>query len=231
VILDIGCSSGFFLHILHESMPQARLIGCDFVPGPLRAIRAGWPDLPLVQLDVRDSPIRPASVDAAVMLNVLEHLDDDRAALESVLELLRPGGMVHIEVPAGPGLYDVYDRVLRHYRRYTLDGIVRLVESVGFDIDRAEYLGSVLYPAFALVKLWNRRHLASDPAVQRAVVARSIKSTSSNVLLEGAFAVESLARRLIRWPFGIRCVLAARRPASGFPDRSKSVRRAQMPVR
>ena len=49
---------------------------------------------------------------------MLEHVEDDQAAIRQVYRILQPGGVAVIEVPAGPDLYDIYDRQLMHHRRY-----------------------------------------------------------------------------------------------------------------
>ncbi len=59
------------------------------------------------------------------MLNVLEHIRGDALALRQVHRILRPGGVVVIEVSAGPKLYDVYDELLMHHRRYRLPSLAR----------------------------------------------------------------------------------------------------------
>ena len=53
-----------------------------------------------------------------LMINVLEHIEDDVAALRTLRRLLRPGGRIVLYVPALNGLYGAYDRKVGHFRRY-----------------------------------------------------------------------------------------------------------------
>ncbi len=108
--------------------------------------------MPLLQFDLRDCPLPDNSVDAVLMLNVLEHIDHDGLAMHHVRRVLRPGGVAVIEVPAGPELYDVYDELLMHYRRYTARGLRSLIEGCGLEVVRFTHLGALLYPAFYVVK-------------------------------------------------------------------------------
>ena len=215
VVLEIGCSSGYLLPLIRERLPHATVIGADYVLGPLKELAGTVPDVPIIQFDLVNCPLPDQSVDAVIMLNVLEHIKEDVQALHHVFRILRPGGVLILEVPAGPHLYDVYDRLLMHHRRYTMGRIRRMFARSGFEIVKATHSGTMVYPAFAAVKLWNR---ARPPRIKRQeeqVVAGYIQYTASSLLLGAAFGIERWLGRWVRWPFGIRCVLVGRRPASG----------------
>ncbi len=124
LILDVGCSSGFVIEKICAALPQAVMIGSDYILPPLEKLAARLPGLPLLQFDLRRCPLPDACVDAVTALNVLEHIDDDAAALREVARILQPGDIAHVEVPAGPGCYDVYDEQLMHHRRYRLSGLL-----------------------------------------------------------------------------------------------------------
>ena len=153
------------------------------------------------------------------MLNVLEHIRDDAEALRQAYRILRPGGVVIIEVPAGPELHDVYDELLMHHRRYRLRSLKRTLCRAGFEIARASHLGALIYPPFYLVKKRNQRYLSRDAAAKRQIVARNIQSTGTSVVLDGLIRAELLLGRWVAWPFGIRCVVTGRKgpPASRAP--------------
>jgi SAM-dependent methyltransferase len=120
VILDVGCSSGYTLGLLRHRVPRATLLGADCVRRPLEKLGAAIPNLPLLQFDIADCPLEDDSVDGVVLLNILEHIEDDVRAVRHIYRILRPGGVAVIEVPAGPHLYDIYDRKLLHFRSATL---------------------------------------------------------------------------------------------------------------
>src|SRR6266852_6012270 len=117
-VLEVGCSSGFLLDLIRRRLPNAFVIGADYVRGPLEILANESTDLPLLHFDLCQCPLPSDSIDAAILLNVLEHIDDDALALRQLLRILRPGGIAIFEVPAGPELYDVYDELLMHRRRY-----------------------------------------------------------------------------------------------------------------
>jgi SAM-dependent methyltransferase len=206
VIMEVGCSSGYFLADLSREMPKALAIGADYVLGPLQALAQKRPDLPLLRFDLANCPLPDASLDGLVALNVLEHIEDDKAALAHIFRALKPGGVAVLEVPAGPELFDPYDKALMHHRRYALEELIAKARAAGFTILSASHLGFLLYPAFALVKRRNQRKGEVDVKANIAV------SAGDNPLLHFLMRIEDGLRRLVPLPFGIRCLVTARRP-------------------
>jgi ubiquinone/menaquinone biosynthesis C-methylase UbiE len=214
VILEVGCSSGFLLQTLRRELPHAQVIGADYVRGPLEHLAARVSDIPLLQFDLVKCPLPDESVDVVVLLNVLEHIENDIEAVRQLRRILKPGGAVVLEVPAGPHLYDVYDKVLLHFRRYKLSGLRRLLTNCGLDVVHASSLGTLLYPGFWCVKKKNRRYLDAPEEVQREIVARSIRKSGRNRLFEAVMWVEGCLRRWLPLPFGIRCLATCVKPAA-----------------
>ena len=161
-----------------------------------------------------DLPLEDASVDAIASLNVLEHLSDDVGALAEMRRVLRPGGRAAIVVPAGPGLYDFYDRHLQHERRYARGELRRKAEDAGLRVRIDAHLGSALLPAFWVVKKRNRRLQRSlSPERERELVAGQIEGTKDSRVGRALCALERRAlARGIRAPFGIRSFAVLERP-------------------
>jgi SAM-dependent methyltransferase len=202
------------LMLARERVPATCWIGSDYVRGPLDDLSHRLMNVPLLQFDLRDCPLPDNSVDSVLMLNVLEHIDDDARAMQHVRRVLRPGGVAVIEVPAGPELYDVYDELLMHYRRYTARGLRSLIQGCGLEVVRFTHLGALLYPAFYVVKRRNRRFLSREAALKREVVAKEIRRTRASTVLSVLLGTELALGRHMTWPFGIRCAAVGRK--SGF---------------
>jgi SAM-dependent methyltransferase len=210
-ILDIGCSSGYMIRDLQHRFQQATIVGADAVTGPLANLAADMPGIPLLQFDLVRCPLPDACVDVAIVLNVLEHIEDDAAAAKQVCRILQPGGIAVVEVPYGPHLFDIYDRQLLHHRRYETRGIQATLRAAGFEILESSHLGFFLYPAFRAVKLRNRRFFDAPPEVQRKRVAANIVKTGNNPLPGAVLRAEEFLRRWIPFPCGIRCLLTTRK--------------------
>lgn len=206
VIMEIGCSSGFLIRDLAKAFPEAVIMGADVVKEPLYRLARTLPGIPLIRFDLLQCPLPDKSVDVLVMLNVLEHIEDDVGALQKAFNLLKPGGSLIIEVPAGPYLYDAYDVELHHFRRYAASELQHKLTQVGFKVCRKSHLGVVLFPAFAAVKLLNKW---SSPGKNKAVVREHAVNTSGNRFVKLAMGFESKWLSDFKTPFGIRVLATA----------------------
>lgn len=215
-ILEIGCSSGYLLPLIRNNFPRAAVMGADVVKSPLLKLAEKIPDLPLLRFDLTRCPLPDQCVDAVVMLNVLEHIDKENVALNQVHRILKPGGILVAEVPAGPSLYDYYDQYLRHYRRYDRATLVAAGKKADLEVAEVSHLGFWLYPAFWMVKKMNRRTRPQNRAEIERQVKRQISKSGASGVLGLTMGFESLcAQRFgVRYPFGIRCTAVFRRASS-----------------
>ena len=209
VIMEVGCSSGFFIRDLVKSFPAAVIIGTDVVKEPLYRLAVNLPGVPLIRFDLLRCPLPDQSVDVLIMLNVLEHIEGDTLALQKAFNLLKPGGVLIVEVPAFKNLYGAYDVELRHFRRYSAGELQDKLIKAGFIICRKSYLGFILFPAFAAVKLLEKWFLSKR---NKTVVRKQASSTSRNILVKWAVAFESKYLSDYQLPFGIRVLRTAKRP-------------------
>lgn len=212
-IVDVGCSSGYMLEDLRAVHPDATLIGVDLIPSGLRKAHALVPQARLLQADVCELPLHDCSLDAVLSANLLEHVPDDLRALAELRRVLRAGAIAVVVVPAGPGLYDYYDRFLGHERRYGRNELAGKARSVGFEVLQDIHLGSPLYPPFWLAKQRNRRRGDCLTHDLRKRVAGEISATQGSRIGRLACKVEErLLGTGIRLPFGIRTLTVLRRP-------------------
>ena len=206
VILEVGCSSGFFIADLLKALPSALVMGADVVTQPLNRLAHKFPNTPLFKFDLLQCPLPSESIDALVMLNVLEHIENDHMALVKSFELLKPGGIIVIEVPAGPFLYDDYDAQLQHFRRYSSLELEKKLEAAGFEIKKMSHLGFFLFPPFALIKLIRKMGIS-----KKKDVSTRAQDTSKSKLFNFAIYLEKLLDNY-KFPFGIRAIAVAKKP-------------------
>ena len=110
-------------------------------------------DLPtrtLVECDLtKPLPPRTRQLDALLSLDVLEHIDNDKAAAAHLSELLTQHGIAIVSVPALPKLYSEFDAVQGHRRRYTPETLRAAFEGTGLEIVRPMWWGSWMVPFMA----------------------------------------------------------------------------------
>ena len=166
-IAEVSCSGGVcLLADMRHRCPNTTLTGGDLCyarnAGQARREDAGYPACEVQSR--RLARCHPDSYDAMVLPIVLEHIRDVRRRAHITLRMLKPGGVAEIELPAGPELCDDYDRQLQRFRPCAW-GICGVVEHAGLVVERRNYLGALIYPAFYLAKTLSQRR--PKPAAER----------------------------------------------------------------
>ena len=211
-VLEIGCSSGFLLHELREQFPYAEIVGADIFLKPLERLGESLPGVPLIQMDVLQCPLKERQFDAVVALNVLEHIEDDTVALKKMAKLLKLGGLLILEVPQGPYLFDYYDAYLRHFRRYSKKDLIAKIIVAELQLREFNFLGFLTYLPFFIVKKMNRLRFGlrgEKSSDIEKLVREQIKVTAKSKTLEFLFSVEKKVAQKISFPVGIRCTVVA----------------------
>jgi SAM-dependent methyltransferase len=109
----------------------------DICAGVLDTRFADDPRVIVAKDAVPDAPTlaeHAGRLDAVVSQNVIEHIEDDFGAVEAMAGALRHGGVVSLQVPAHPKLYNELDRVYGHYRRYDRAHLRNVVEAAGLEV-------------------------------------------------------------------------------------------------
>src|SRR5262249_486952 len=116
-LLDVGCGTGGIVYGLRRSVPALNLVAGDVKLSGLRLAKARLPEQEFVQFDIRSVPYEcEFSITGA--FDVLEHLDDDTAALLQMYKATQPRGGLVVTVPQHERLWSAVDTISRHRRRY-----------------------------------------------------------------------------------------------------------------
>src|SRR3989338_7551583 len=145
-ILEVGCGIGnFTLELKKYGKVWAFDINKDNLKEAKKKIlnesQIGFGDI-----EKGEYFFQKAQFDSIVCLNVLEHIKDDKKALNNLYKLLNPGGVLILLVPAHPSLMGEIDRSIGHYRRYSTDSLERLVKENRFNLlikKRINFLGAL----------------------------------------------------------------------------------------
>lgn len=155
-VLDVGAGDAFVSRMLvqrAQQAPQARALqvtawDVEYTDDDMRELAA--PNITLTREPPAPAPGSEQAFDLALLLDVLEHVPDDRAVLRDIVRRVKPGGAIVVSVPAWPSLFSLHDMKLRHLRRYTPEGARALVETEGLRIDRCGGLFHSLLPVRAV---------------------------------------------------------------------------------
>ena len=217
-VCDIGCGCGMTLRELQEQGYQA--IGVDASDTALsycaargvQAVKGTLPD---------HIGLPPGNADAVLLLDVLEHLDDDLASMLSAIDLLRPGGFLIATVPAYPWLWTPRDEFHHHKRRYSLARWRQMLSDAtarcGARAMTVSYFNTYLFP----LALAERLAAKILPQPDRPG-DMSIPPLGINRMLAGIFAAE-------RWPLcagiplplGLSLLAVMRKPVAQASENSQ----------
>jgi SAM-dependent methyltransferase len=197
-LLDVGAGSGFFSrHLLAETPAESAL-----------CVDIGYP------ADRDDSvggkPVRyrrdtgPTDCDLVLMMDVLEHVDDDRWLLRHYADKVPAGAHFLVTVPAFAFLWSGHDVFLEHKRRYRLSEIETAMGEAGLQIVRGSYYFGFVFPLAAAVRLADRNTTEPRSSLKK-------QGALANGVLTALCAAE-----LPLFPFnrlaGLSCFVLARKP-------------------
>jgi SAM-dependent methyltransferase len=208
-LVEIGGGNGFVALGLQRAGYDVVVLEPD-PSGALAARRRGIEHV--ICGAFQDVGFADGSIAAIGLFDVLEHIEDDATALAAFYRCLAPGGRLYVAVSAYQWLTSDQDRLLGHFRRYSLRSLTKVVRRAGFEIEyRAYFFLPLVLPIAVFRALPNRLGLhnrENDPELHE------LKGLLG-AALGGALAVE---RRAIgsgwRLPAGSTCLLVARKPES-----------------
>lgn len=168
----------------------------------LGVLQSVFEDEPRVTIAAEKLPAAPTleahagQLDAVVSQNVIEHIEDDVAAVRAMAAALRPGGVLSLQVPAHPSLYGALDRVYGHYRRYTRKSLTQVLEAAGLEV--------IELRSFNLLGVlgWLANRNRSAPRVSRGAIK----------VFEAMLSVWRPIEERLRPRFGLSLLVHARRP-------------------
>jgi len=208
-VLDIGCGTGANGPVLAESGRFAVGIDASPIPLGLDRERGAAGHAARVRGDAARLPFRDASFDLVVALDVLEHLDDDRAGARELARVIAPGGAAIVFVPALEILWGIQDDVSHHRRRYGRRQLVDVIGAGGLDVVRATFFNTLLFAPILAARLAMR---AIRPASLHS--ENQLSGPWTNAVLARVFGAEARVVDRVSLPVGVSLACIARRPGS-----------------
>ncbi len=203
-ILEVGCGTGGNLMMLsaHGRVDAMEIdeIACNLAnQRQITKVQNG--SLP------NNIPFK-GKYDLIVILDVLEHLDDDFAALTALSAKLKPGGWLLVTVPAYQFLWSQHDEINHHKRRYLLRSLQQVIRKANYELYYNTYFNTLLFPLIAFL-----RFLSKLLPINRSFQGQGdlkMPSKPLNYFLALLFASERHILNIISFPFGVSILLIAR---------------------
>ena len=195
-ILEIGCGTGHNFEMLGR-FGHVDALEIDDGARALASSRLGREvgTAPLPEL----TGIPDDAYHLIALLDVLEHIEEDRASLASIKRKLAPGGRILLTVPANEWMWSAHDAAHHHHRRYSKAALRSVIASAGLRIETMSYFNTLLFPVAAAARVAGKlmRKTKSDDALPAAPV---------NALLGTIFGLERHIVGRIPLPAGVSLV-------------------------
>lgn len=202
-ILEAGCGTGGNLALLARF---GSVTGVEMDPGAAAMARRRGAARVLEGHLPEAMPRFAGRFDLIVLLDVLEHIDDDLASLAALERLLSPGGKLVITVPAFAFLWGRHDEVHRHKRRYRAAGLRERIARAGLRVRHLSYFNTLLFPAIA-----GARALERCLGGRAAMDALALPPGFVNRALGAVMGSERHVVARARLPFGVSLLAVAER--------------------
>jgi SAM-dependent methyltransferase len=203
-VLDAGCGTGGNM----AGLPNLRSVGIDASNLALSlAQQRGLSNL--VRASIVHPPFKDGVFDAVICLDVLYYCErpDDLEALSRMRALLKPGGILLLQVPAFEALSGQHDKAVHVKKRYTKSEVRHLLVGAGYQVERLTHRNAFLFPA-VLAKRQAERLFApkGPPRSDVHKVSGPLNRFLKNLLL--------LENQMIQWeipfPAGVSLFAVAR---------------------
>jgi SAM-dependent methyltransferase len=143
-IVEVGIGHGSYFETLAV---LGSYTGIDIDERSIEGARKRYPNGRFAKADILQpsflDALMPDKADSIVAINVLEHIEDDEAAIKNLIEALKPGGMLLISVPALKGLYNDLDRLAGHYRRYCRKDFEHILSALPVRVEKLCYFNPI----------------------------------------------------------------------------------------
>ena len=200
-IIEIGCGAGINLRGLSK---EYTCIGIE--PDPFLAKRAQENNEGMnIYKDGLPSDFHYLNrkFDYILLLDVLEHINDDYAALRSLSPVLAKHGKIIINVPAHPWMWSAHDKVAKHHRRYTKKNLISILEQSNLEVLSIRYWGAwPLLSAFFARKILVNKNVDDDYTL-------SSNTPACNTLARHLLISEFNITKHIPIPFGLSLLVVA----------------------
>ena len=207
--LEIGCGTGDFIQQIAKN-DNLEITGSEIYLKGLVYAKKNLPSVDFVQFDVTQGKIGE-QFHIITAFDVIEHIENDDAALSNISQMLKKDGVLIMSVPQHMFLWSKLDEIVKHKRRYSRRELVAKLKANDLDITFATSFLFTLFPLMLLSRLFDRGDDQS-PSDERALEKRVKFSGVLNTIFDFLMRIdEGLIRLGASLPFGGTLVVVARK--------------------
>jgi SAM-dependent methyltransferase len=207
--LEIGCGTGSFIRQIVEN-EKLQITGSEIYLKGLLYAKKNIPNVHFIQFDVTQGVVGE-EFDLIVAFDVIEHIENDVAALSNLNKMLAKGGSLILSVPQHMFLWSNLDKIVEHQRRYTRQDLVSKLQKNGFNICFCTSFLFVLFPLMVISRILDKKRDQSQ--TKKTGLEKRVKfSHVMNWIFDLFMRIdEALIRLGISLPFGGTLVVVARK--------------------
>ena len=207
IFCEIGAGTGGNLSLLAEYAPvdavemnhaARQIIKSKSIKG-LENLHSGYlPDnMPSLQ-----------TYDAVFSLDVVEHVENDTAAIEALSTYVKDDGYLITTVPAYQWLWSAHDEANQHFRRYTLNRYLKLFQRTNLEIVYASYFNTLLFPLAAISRFLQGLNTGNEDSSNKSL---KLPNRVVNFMLLKIFRLEAIIAGKVKMPFGLSIIVIAKK--------------------
>jgi SAM-dependent methyltransferase len=207
--LEIGCGTGDFIRNIVK-IENIEITGSEVYLKGLQYAKKNLPNVDFIQFDVTQGNIDD-QFDLIAAFDVIEHIENDSAALKNINQMLSEDGVLIVSVPQHMFLWSKLDEIVKHKRRYSRNGLVSKLQENSFDISYTTSFVFALFPLMVLSRIFDKGR--SNSKSDDAALEKRVKfSNVLNWLFDLVMRIDEILIRLgISLPFGGTLVVVARK--------------------
>lgn len=202
-ILDIGCGTGETMTFLRSHIPGCVLYGVDVSADAIEyAKNRGHKNIELAGAE--KLPFPDNYFDYVLLLDVIEHIEDDVSVLVEARRVLKPNGKVIITTPSLQFIWSEHDTAQGHFRRYSKSQIHKIAEGSKLKVDKIGHFNFFLSPPIIFVRLLSKfKPFQKLGKYDSKLNFNIVHNTLINNILKFIFVNEIKLMELLIYPFGI----------------------------
>ncbi|OQX71686.1 hypothetical protein B6D52_00705 [Candidatus Parcubacteria bacterium 4484_255] len=198
-ILDAGCGAGNFIVPMRK---YGQVWAVDNSPHAIKFCQTK--KIRVYKSSLKTMPFADNFFDITLVLDVLEHINDDSIAIKELKRVTKKNGLIFITVPAYQFLWSYHDVSHNHKRRYTIKTLKNKLRKNNLQVLKATYFNTFLFLPIVLIRFIKKLSHSEKPDINRI-------NPLLNTFLEFIFSCEKQLIKHINFPFGISLIIIAKK--------------------